>query len=118
MTRAIALLCVGLLWGTAAGPLYAQPRNADPGEEVRILESKNTQRGRLVIDGASYVLTPDTRLVDAWGRKISLDDLPVAEVGAAGRKARDSDVTVQIRSVKGDGLPRLLELRYLPSRAR
>ena len=118
MTRAIALLCVGLLGGTAAGPLYAQPRNPDPGEEVRILESKNTQRGRLVIDGASYVLTPDTRLVDAWGRKISLDDLPVAEVGAAGRKAREDGVRVQIRSVKGDGLPRLLELRYLPSRAR
>ena len=118
MTRAIALLCVGLLWGTAAGPLYAQPRNPDPGEEVRILESKNTQRGRLVIDGATYVLTPDTRLVDAWGRKISLDDLPVAEVGAAGRKAREDGVRVQIRSVKGAGLPRLLELRSLPSRAR
>ena len=118
MTRAIALLCVGLLWGSAAGPLYAQPRNPDPGEEVRILESKNTQRGRLVIDGASYALTPDTRLVDAWGRPISLDDLPVPEAGSTGHGTGDDGARVQIQSVKGDGLPRLLELRYLPSEAR
>ena len=118
MTRSIALLCVGLLWGTAAGPLYAQPRNPARGEQVRILESKNTQRGRLVIDGASYALTPDTRLVDAWGRPISLDDLPVPEAGSTGQGTGEDGARVQIQSVKGDGLPRLLELRYLPSEAR
>ena len=117
MTKAITLLCVGLLWG-AALPLRADSPHSDPGEAGQILQAKNTARGRLVIDGRTYALTPTTQLRDAWGHEIGLEDLPVPEVSAPRKGNAERGARVEIRVAPGDGPARLLELRYLPSRAR
>ena len=116
MTKTTALLCLGLLWGATALPLHADARDPDREEALPTLQAKNTARGQLVIDGNSYRVTPTTRLRDAWGREISLEDLPVREVSAPGEQIGGPSVSVEIRLAPGHGPPRLLELRYLPNR--
>ena len=117
MTRTIHLLCILLLWGTFASPLHAESLDPLPGEGAQILQSKDSTRGFVVVDGRSYQVTPSTRVQDAWGNEIGLADLPVPEGSSGGGNPGEMDVGVQIRVAPGDGPARLLELRYLPSLA-
>lgn len=117
MTRTIHLLCILLLWGALATPLHAESLDPLPGEGAQILQSKDSTRGFVVVDGRSYQVTPSTRVQDAWGNEIGLADLPVPEGSASGENPGEMDVGVQIRVAPGDGPARLLELRYLPSLA-
>ena len=119
MNPTTVIACVALACSTIAASASAEPRGLESATDLQVLQEKNSARSRVVIDDRNYLVTPDTRLEDAWGREITLDDLPVPETSATRDGIRSGEgVTVQIQSSQEAGTLRLLELRYLPSRER
>jgi len=117
MNPTTLIACLVLACSAIATSVRAERAGPEFATGAQILQEKNSARSRVVIDDRTYLVTPDTRLQDAWGRRVTLDDLPVPETTARRDGIRSLEgVSVEIRLAPGDGPPRLLELRYLPNR--